>query len=91
MLYYVLEEYIEKYCGVFDDGYDVYCEWVFVCMIDKGILLEGMVLILFNLLLEEVVNLVDYVCFWGEFFVDERWLFVCFVEVFVGFLEYIDV
>ena len=35
------EEYIEKYKGLFDDGYEAYREWVLPRMIEKGILPEG--------------------------------------------------
>ena len=35
------QEYIDKYKGVFDDGYEAYREWVLPRMIEKGILPEG--------------------------------------------------
>ena len=35
------QEYIDKYKGKFDDGYEAYREWVLPRMIEKGILPEG--------------------------------------------------
>ena len=35
------KEYIDKYKGKFDDGYEAYREWVLPRMIEKGILPEG--------------------------------------------------
>ena len=84
------EEYIEKYRGAFDDGYDAYREWVLARMIDKGILPEGTALTPFNPLPEEAANPADHVRPWGELSADERRLFARFAEVFAGFSEYTD-
>ncbi len=35
------EEYIAKYAGQFDDGYEAYREWVLPRMVERGILPEG--------------------------------------------------
>lgn len=35
------QDYIDKYKGVFDDGYDAYREWVLARMIERGVLPEG--------------------------------------------------
>ena len=35
------QEYIDKYKGMFDDGYEAYREWVLPRMIEQGILPEG--------------------------------------------------
>ncbi len=35
------EEYIARYKGKFDEGYDAYREWVLARMIEKGILPKG--------------------------------------------------
>ena len=35
------QEYIDKYKGKFDDGYEAYRDWVLPRMIAKGILPEG--------------------------------------------------
>ena len=35
------QEFIDKYKGVFDDGYEAYREWVLPRMIERGILPEG--------------------------------------------------
>lgn len=84
------EEYIEKYRGAFDDGYDAYREWVLARMIDKGILPEGTALTPFNPLPEEAANPADHVRPWEELSADERRLFARFAEVFAGFSEYTD-
>ena len=39
------EEYIAKYAGQFDDGYEAYREWVLPRMVEKGILPEGTALL----------------------------------------------
>ena len=35
------EEYIDKYAGQFDDGYEAYREWVLPRMVERGIMPEG--------------------------------------------------
>src|SRR5680860_1259099 len=35
------KEYVERYRGAFDDGYEAYREWVLERMVEKGILPEG--------------------------------------------------
>jgi arylsulfatase A-like enzyme len=35
------KDYIDKYKGMFDDGYEAYREWVLPRMIERGILPEG--------------------------------------------------
>ena len=35
------QDYIDKYKGMFDDGYEAYREWVLPRMIERGILPEG--------------------------------------------------
>ncbi|WP_221586310.1 arylsulfatase [Microbacterium sp. G2-8] len=84
------QEYIDKYKGVFDDGYDSYREWVLERMIEKGILPEGTALTPFNPLPEDDANPADYVRPWDELSDDEKRLFARFAEVFAGFSEYTD-
>lgn len=91
VLYYVLQEYIDKYKGVFDDGYEVYCEWVLVWMVEKGIFLEDMEFIVLNFMLEGLFLFVDEVWLWDLLNDEEKVMFLCMVEVYVGFSEYIDV
>ena len=84
------EEYIEKYRGAFDDGYEAYREWVLQRMIEKGILPEGTAMTPLNPLPDDVSNPGDYVRPWDELSADEKRLFSRFAEVFAGFSEYTD-
>lgn len=84
------EEYIEKYKGAFDDGYEAYREWVLERMIARGILPEGTQLTPLNPIPEDDANAADYVRPWEELTSDERRLFARFAEVFAGFSEYTD-
>ena len=84
------EEYIEKYKGKFDDGYDAYRTWVLKRMIEKGVLPEGTPLTPFNPLPEDVANAADYVKPWETLSADEKKLFSRMAEVYAGFSEYTD-
>ncbi|MBS0025251.1 sulfatase-like hydrolase/transferase [Microbacterium paraoxydans] len=84
------QEYIDKYKGVFDDGYDAYREWVLARMVEKGVLPEGTALTPFNPLPDDVANPADVVRPWAELNDDERRLFARMAEVFAGFSEYTD-
>ncbi len=84
------QEYIDKYKGAFDDGYDAYREWVLARMIEKGVLPEGTQMTPFNPLPEEAANPADHVRPWAELNDDERRLFARMAEVFAGFSEYTD-
>ncbi|WP_431807060.1 arylsulfatase [Microbacterium paraoxydans] len=84
------QEYIDKYKGVFDDGYDAYREWVLARMVEKGVLPEGTALTPFNPLPDDVANPADAVRPWAELNDDERRLFARMAEVFAGFSEYTD-
>jgi arylsulfatase len=85
------QEYIDKYKGKFDDGYDAYRTWVLARMIDKGILPKGTELTPFNPLPEDVANAADYVRPWESLNADEKRLFSRLAEVYAGFSEYTDV
>ena len=85
------KEYIDKYRGMFDDGYEAYREWVLPRMIAKGVLPEGTQLTPFNPLPEDVANPADYVRPWDSLNADEKKLFSRLAEVFAGFSEYTDV
>ena len=50
------QEYIDKYKGKFDDGYEAYREWVLPRMIEKGILPKGTELTPLNPLPGDVAN-----------------------------------
>ena len=84
------EEYIAKYAGAFDDGYEAYREWVLGRMIEKGIMPAGTELTPLNPMPEEVANEGDFVRPWDELNEDERRLFARFAEVYAGFSEYTD-
>ncbi|NNC11977.1 arylsulfatase [Planctomonas sp. JC2975] len=84
------KEYIDKYKGVFDDGYDAYRTWVLARMIERGILPEGTALTPFNPMPEDEANPADYVKPWDSLSDDEKRLFSRMAEVFAGFSEYTD-
>lgn len=84
------EEYIAKYAGAFDDGYEAYREWVLQRMIERGVMPEGTPLTPFNPLPDDVANAADFVKPWESLSDDEKRLFSRFAEVFAGFSEYTD-
>ncbi|MFN0142463.1 MAG: arylsulfatase [Mycobacterium sp.] len=85
------QEYIAKYRGKFDDGYEAYREWVLARMIERGVMLQGTELTPLNPMPEDMSNDADYVRPWAELNDDERKLFARMAEVFAGFSEYTDV
>ena len=85
------QEYIDKYKGKFDDGYDAYRKWVLPRMIAKGVIPQGTELTPFNPLPENVANPADHVRPWESLNADEKKLFSRLAEVFAGFSEYTDV
>lgn len=85
------EEYIKKYAGKFDDGYEAYREWVLPRMIERGVLPKDTPLTPINPLPENVANPADYVRPWNTLKADEKKLFSRLMEVYAGFSEYTDV
>ncbi|MRG58918.1 sulfatase-like hydrolase/transferase [Agromyces sp. CFH 90414] len=85
------DEYIAKYKGLFDDGYDAYRTWVLGRMIERGILPAGTVLTEFDPMPEDQANPADHVKPWDSLSDDEKRLFSRMAEVFAGFSEYTDV
>jgi arylsulfatase len=85
------KEYIAKYKGKFDDGYDAYRAWVLPRMIAKGILPKNTQLTPFNPMPEAMANAADFVRPWNTLNADEKKLFSRLCEVFAGFSEYTDV
>jgi arylsulfatase A-like enzyme len=85
------QEYIDKYKGKFDDGYEAYREWVLPRMIEKGILPKGTQLTPINPLPDDVANPADMVRPWSSLNADEKKLFARLAEVYAGFSEYTDV
>jgi arylsulfatase A-like enzyme len=84
------KEYIDKYKGKFDDGYEAYREWVLQRMIERGILPKGTQLTPINPLPEAVANPADAVRPWNSLSADEKKLFSRMAEVYAGFSEYTD-
>ena len=85
------KEYIAKYKGKFDDGYEAYRTWVLARMIDKGVLPKGTQLTPLNPLPDDVAYPGDHVRPWNSLNPDEKKLFSHMAEVFAGFSEYTDV
>jgi arylsulfatase A-like enzyme len=85
------KEYIAKYKGKFDDGYEAYRTWVLQRMIDKGVLPKGTQMTPLNPLPEDVANKSDYVRPWNSLSPDEKKLFSRLAEVYAAYSEYTDV
>ena len=84
------KDYIAKYKGKFDDGYDAYRTWVLPRMIAKGILPKDTKLTEFNPMPPDQANPGDAVRPWNTLTADEKKLFSRLCEVFAGFSEYTD-
>ena len=86
------QEYIDKYRGKFDDGYEAYRDWVLPRMIAKGVLPEGTTMTPINPLPTDVAATApnDAVRPWNTLNADEKKLFSRMAEVFAGFSEYTD-
>ena len=84
------QEYIDKYAGKFDDGYEAYREWVLPRMIERGILPENTDLSPINPMTEGTFAPADLVRPWDELNDDEKKLFSRMAEVYAGFSEYTD-
>ncbi|MBE8726058.1 arylsulfatase [Flavobacterium hungaricum] len=84
------QEYIDKYKGKFDEGYDAYRKWVLPRMISKGIVPADTKLTDLNPLPPDVSNPGDYVKPWNTLNPDEKKLFSRLAEVYAAFSEYTD-
>jgi arylsulfatase len=84
------QEYIDKYKGKFDDGYEAYREWVLPRMIAKGLLPKGTQLTPLNPMPSEIATPADQVRPWNTLNADEKKLFSKLAEVYAGFSEYTD-
>ncbi|HEY9308253.1 MAG TPA: arylsulfatase [Microbacterium sp.] len=84
------QEYIDKYKGKFDDGYEAYREWVLPRMIERGILPEGTDLTEMNPMPDGTFTQTDLVRPWAELSDEERAMFCRMAEVYAGFSEYTD-
>ncbi|HET6506606.1 MAG TPA: sulfatase-like hydrolase/transferase [Baekduia sp.] len=84
------QEYIDKYKGKFDSGYEAYREWVLPRMVQRGIVPEGTELTPLNPMPEGTHSPLDDVRPWAELDDDEKRLFARMAEVYAGFSEYTD-
>jgi len=84
------KDYIEKYKGKFDDGYEAYREWVLRRMIQRGILPKGTTLTPINPLPKGILPDADSVRPWHTLSADEKRLFCRMAEVYAAFSEYTD-
>ena len=86
-------EYVDKYKGQFDDGYEAYRTWVLERMIQRGILPQDTQLTPINPMPADVAATSpgDAVRPWDTLNADEKRLFARMAEVFAGFSEYTDV
>jgi arylsulfatase len=85
------QEYIDKYKGVFDDGYEAYREWALRRMIERGVVPEGTELTPLNPMPDDVANHADDVRPWSTLSDDEKRLFSRMAEVYAAMSEYTDV
>ncbi|WP_336515355.1 arylsulfatase [Pollutibacter soli] len=83
-------DYIAKYKGKFDDGYEAYREWVLGRMKEKGIVPKDTRLTPINPLPNDVANHADDVRPWNTLSDQEKKLFAHMAEVYAGFSEYTD-
>jgi len=84
------QDYIDRYKGKFDDGYEAYREWALPRMIEKGILPEGTELTPINPMTEGRFMAGDAVRPWDTLSDEEKALFSRMAEVYAGFSEYTD-
>jgi arylsulfatase A-like enzyme len=85
------QEYIDKYKGKFDDGYEAYREWVLARMIERGIMPKDTQLTPINPMSKGTCIEADSVRPWSTLSADEKRLFSRMAEVYAGFSEYTDV
>jgi arylsulfatase len=85
------KDYIAKYKGKFDDGYDAYRKWVLPRMIEKGIVPKDTKLTEWNPMPADQANPADAVRPWETLNADEKKLFSRLCEVYAAFSEYTDV
>lgn len=84
------QEYIDKYKGKFDDGYEAYREWVLPRMIERGVFPPETAMTPINPMAEGTFTDGDLVRPWATLTDDEKRLFARMAEVYAGFSEYTD-
>lgn len=85
------KEYIDKYKGKFDDGYEAYRDWVLQRMIEKGIMPKGTQLTPINPMPKGLFSEGDMVKPWNSLSAEEKKLFSRMAEVYAAYSEYTDV
>ena len=85
------KDYIEKYKGKFDDGYEAYRTWVLQRMIDRGVLPKNTQLTPINPMTKGTVAESDLVRPWDSLSAAEKKLFSRMAEAFAAYSEYTDV
>jgi arylsulfatase len=85
------KEYVDKYKGKFDAGYEAYREWVLPRMIEKGLLPKDTKITALNPIPQDMANPLDAVRPWASLNADEKKLFARMAEVYAGLSEYTDV
>jgi arylsulfatase len=83
-------DYIAKYKGKFDNGYEAYRDWVLPRMIAKGVIPKGTDLTKLNPMPPNIAAPADYVRPWNELKPEEKKLFAKMAEVYAAFSEYTD-
>ena len=84
-------DYIEKYKGKFDDGYEAYRDWVLKRMKERGILPKDTDLTPINPMTPGTFIEADTVRAWSSLSADEKKLFSRMAEVYAALSEYTDV
>ncbi|MFG1185057.1 arylsulfatase [Xanthobacter aminoxidans] len=85
------QDFIDKYKGKFDDGYEAYRGWVLARMIERGVLPKDTQLTPLNPLPADAAYAPDMVRPWDSLSPDEKKLFSRLAEVYAAFSEYTDV
>jgi len=85
------KEYIDKYKGQFDDGYEAYREWALARMIEKRVLPPNTELTKLNPMTPGTFVDSDSVRPWGSLSEEEKTLFSRMAEVYAAYSEYTDV
>src|SRR5262249_46226093 len=85
------KDYIDKYKGKFDDGYETYRTWVLQRMIARGVLRKVTKLTQLTPLPKDVQNSGDFVRPWNSLSANEKKLFSRLAEVYAAYSEYTDV
>jgi len=86
----VPEEWIAKYKGKFDDGYDAYRTWATKRMKERGIIPEDTVDTAINPIPKDLANPLDYVRPWDSLNDQEKELFNRLAEVWAAYSSYTD-